>query len=185
MPRSTTGKSTTRTTLDNHESQITAIRSTTDHLTATQPVDLDAVETGVGVTMRLAMNASRTLVFSDSYISVFWDGSSNQFQPFFTLTSAYNSWIDGGQFVILDQGSSSTTYALDTAYLTDGPSPTDIYFSDGGAYDSAYTPSAGYSGFALYFLAPETSTTLPSYVVTALFGQNAPAGAVCLNVRRY
>ena len=142
------------------------------------------IATAAGVTMSLSFSASRTTVYSDEYVTVFWDGATAyNFQPFFQLSSAWSGWVDAGQLIVQDNGSSSSSIQLDSDDITGGGPSGDLYFSDSGTYNSALSPTV-YGSFAMYWITPEASTSLPSYLIHATYGQAAPAGALCINVRR-
>ena len=151
---------------------------------ATIEADVATNTAAAGVTTRLSFGASRTTLYSDEYISVFWDGATaNEFQPFFQLSGAWSGWVDAGQLIVQDNGSSSSSIQLDSDDITSGGPSGDLYFSDSGTYNSALSPTV-YGSFAMYWITPEASTSLPSYLIHATYGQAAPAGALCINVRR-
>ena len=96
---------------------------------------------GRSVTTRFSFGASRTTLYSDEYVTVFWDGATAyDFQPFFQLSSAWSGWVDAGQLIVQDNGSSSSSIQLDSDITSGGPSG-DLYFSDSGTYNSALSPT--------------------------------------------
>ena len=167
-----------------NQSTLETLRTTVTANTSAVATASTAATTAAGTTTSLFLSASRTTLYSDEYISVFWDGATaNEFQPFFQLSGAWSGWVDAGQLVVQDNGSFSSSVHLDSAYITGSGPSGDLYFSDGGSYNSTLSPT-DYGSFGMYWITPETSTSLPSYLVHATYGQASPAGALCINVRR-
>ena len=167
-----------------NQSSLETLRTTVAANTSAVATASTAATTAAGTTTSLFLSASRTTLYSDEYISVFWDGATaNEFQPFFQLSGAWSGWVDAGQLIVQDNGSSSSSIQLDSDDITSGGPSGDLYFSDSGTYNSALSPTV-YGSFAMYWITPEASTSLPSYLIHATYGQAAPAGALCINVRR-
>ena len=167
-----------------NQSTLETLRTTVAANTSAVATASTAATTAAGTTTSLFLSASRTTLYSDEYISVFWDGATaNEFQPFFQLSGAWSGWVDAGQLIVQDNGSSSSSIQLDSDDITGGGPSGDLYFSDSGTYNSALSPTV-YGSFAMYWITPEASTSLPSYLIHATYGQAAPAGALCINVRR-
>merc|ERR1712185_664053 len=64
--------------------------------------------TALGTTTSLTFGTGRTTLYSDDYVSILWDGSSGQYQPFFQLTALWvnsESYVNAGQLLVQDGSS--------------------------------------------------------------------------------
>ena len=173
-----------------NQSSLETLRTTVAANTSAVATASTAATTALGTTTVLTYGTGRTTVYSDDYVSILWDGSGGNYQPFFVLTALWantEAYVNAGQMLIKDGTSPSSSMHLSSHYIDGaggGLGYPDLYFSDGGAYDSNLSPT-NYGSFGKYWLTPETATSLPSYLIQATYGPATfPEGVLRINVRR-
>ena len=173
-----------------NQSTLDTLRTTVTANTSAVATASTAATTALGTTTVLTFGTGRTTLYSDEYVSILWDGSSGQYQPFFVLTALWantEAYVNAGQIAIRDGSSPSSSIHLSSDFMDGadgGLGHPDLYFSDSGAYDSSLSPT-NYGSFGKYWLTPETATSLPSYLIQATYGPATfPEGVLRINVRR-
>ena len=173
-----------------NQSSLETLRTTVAANTSAVATASTAATTALGTTTVLTYGTGRTTLYSDDYVSILWDGSGGQYQPFFQLTALWvnsESYVNAGQLLVQDGSSPSSSIQLSSDYIDGaggGLGYPDLYFSDGGAYDSSLSPT-NYGSFGQYWLTPESVTSLPSYVIQVTYGPATfPEGVLRINVRR-